>query len=72
MSHARHAMHLFTDSKAALREAVTRTSERVSALSLLAKAIPKTLIAELQQQRARHMAMENMGRRVEQARAMER
>ena len=30
MSRARHAMHLFTDSIAALREAVCRPSERLS------------------------------------------
>ncbi len=30
MSRARHAMHLYTDSKAALKEAVMRPSERVS------------------------------------------
>jgi 1,4-alpha-glucan branching enzyme len=35
MSRARHAMYLFTDSKTALKEAVLRTSERVSAYELL-------------------------------------
>lgn len=35
MSRARHAMHLFTDCKAALHEAVVRPSERVSALALV-------------------------------------
>jgi ATP-dependent exoDNAse (exonuclease V) alpha subunit len=35
MSRARHAMHLYTDSKAALKEAVMRPSERVSPLELL-------------------------------------
>jgi ATP-dependent exoDNAse (exonuclease V) alpha subunit len=36
MSRARRAMHLFTDSKAALREAVTRKSARVSLWELIA------------------------------------
>jgi hypothetical protein len=36
MSRARRAMYLFTDSKTALKEAVMRTSERVSAYELLA------------------------------------
>jgi ATP-dependent exoDNAse (exonuclease V) alpha subunit len=35
MSRAREAMHLFTDSKAALREAVTRPSSRLSPLELM-------------------------------------
>jgi hypothetical protein len=35
MSRAREAMHLFTDSKAALREAVARPSRRLSALELI-------------------------------------
>ena len=35
MSRAREAMHLFTDSKAALREAVTKPSSRVSPLELI-------------------------------------
>jgi hypothetical protein len=35
MSRARHAMHLYTDSKAALKEAVMRPSERLSPLELL-------------------------------------
>ena len=35
MSRARRAMYLFTDSKTALKEAVMRTSERVSAYELL-------------------------------------
>jgi hypothetical protein len=35
---ARRAMYLFTDSKTALKEAVMRTSERVSAYELLAGA----------------------------------
>jgi conjugative relaxase-like TrwC/TraI family protein len=35
MSRAREAMHLFTDSKAALREAVTRPSSRLSPLELI-------------------------------------
>ena len=36
MSRARKAMHLFTDSKVALREAVTRKSARLSPWELLA------------------------------------
>jgi acyl-CoA reductase-like NAD-dependent aldehyde dehydrogenase len=36
MSRARRAMYLFTDSKTALKEAVVRSSERVSAYELLA------------------------------------
>ncbi len=35
MSRARHAMHLYTDSRAALKEAVMRPSERLSPLELL-------------------------------------
>ena len=35
MSRARHAMHLYTDSKAALKEAVMRPSERLSLLELI-------------------------------------
>ena len=35
MSRARHAMHLYTDSKVALKEAVMRSSERLSPLELL-------------------------------------
>jgi ATP-dependent exoDNAse (exonuclease V) alpha subunit len=35
MSRARHAMHLITDSVAALRQAVTKTSQRPSAMSIL-------------------------------------
>ena len=36
MSRARKAMHLFTDSKVALREAVTRKSARLSPWELIA------------------------------------
>jgi ATP-dependent exoDNAse (exonuclease V) alpha subunit len=35
MSQARHAMHLYTDSKVALKEAVMRPSERLSPLELV-------------------------------------
>ena len=35
MSRARHAMHLYTDSKVALKEAVMRPSERLSPLELV-------------------------------------
>ena len=37
MSRARHAMHLYTDSKVALREAVTRPSERLSPYEVISK-----------------------------------
>jgi len=37
MSRARRSINLFTDSKVALREAIARTSQRISALELLAK-----------------------------------
>jgi hypothetical protein len=39
MSRARRSMHLFTDGKVALREAVTRSSLRQSVLSLIAEAV---------------------------------
>jgi conjugative relaxase-like TrwC/TraI family protein len=45
MSRAREAMHLFTDSKAALREAVTRPSSRLSPVELIAD---QTAIQRLQ------------------------
>jgi ATP-dependent exoDNAse (exonuclease V) alpha subunit len=38
MSRAREAMHLFTDSKAALREAVSRPSSRLSPIELISNA----------------------------------
>jgi ATP-dependent exoDNAse (exonuclease V) alpha subunit len=61
MSRARHAMHMFTDSIASLRQAVVRPSERVSATSLLSRAITMGLdharrAAMQTQQRAMHMA----------------
>src|SRR5689334_11191656 len=37
MSRAREAMHLFTDGKVALKEAVTRPSSRLSPLELMVK-----------------------------------
>jgi hypothetical protein len=53
MSRARHAMHLYTDSKAALKEAVKRPSERLSPLELLEgiKA-ERASVAEMQYARA--------------------
>jgi hypothetical protein len=51
MSRARKAMHLFTDSKVALREAVTRKSARLSPLELItggnADHMQKELITKL-------------------------
>jgi hypothetical protein len=48
MSRARWAMHVFTDSKVALRDAVTRTSKRLSTWELLDLANQnRTLKAEL-------------------------
>jgi hypothetical protein len=40
MSRARQSMHLFTDSKAALKEAVAKPSQRVGALELIHEANP--------------------------------
>jgi hypothetical protein len=54
MSRARWAMHVFTDSKVALRDAVTRPSKRVSSWELLDLASQdRTLNAELARQRAK-------------------
>ena len=54
MSHARWAMHVFTDSKVALRDAVTRPSKRLSSWELLDLAEQdRTLKAELARQRAK-------------------
>jgi hypothetical protein len=53
MSRARHAMHLYTDSKAALKEAVMRPSERLSPLELLEGIkSERALVAEMQYARA--------------------
>jgi hypothetical protein len=53
MSRARSAMHVFTDSKLALREAVTRPSKRLSSWELLNFAAQdRTLKAELARQRS--------------------
>ena len=53
MSRARSAMHVFTDSKVALREAVTRPSKRLSSWELLNFAAQdRTLKAELARQRS--------------------
>jgi hypothetical protein len=54
MSRARSAMHLFTDSKVALRDAVTRPSKRLSSWELAAGAQKeRALKAELDRQRAK-------------------
>ena len=54
MSRARWAMHIFTDSKVALRDAVTRPSKRLSSWELLDMAEKnKALEAELNRQRAK-------------------
>jgi hypothetical protein len=54
MSRARFAMHVFTDSKAALRDAVTRPSKRLSSWEVLNLAEQdRTLKAELARQRAK-------------------
>jgi ATP-dependent exoDNAse (exonuclease V) alpha subunit len=53
MSRARHAMHLYTDSKAALKEAVMRPSERLSPLELLEGIkSERASVAEMQYARA--------------------
>jgi ATP-dependent exoDNAse (exonuclease V) alpha subunit len=53
MSRARFAMHVFTDSKVALRDAVTRPSKRLSSWELLNLAEKeRALKAELDRQRA--------------------
>jgi hypothetical protein len=54
MSRARWAMHVFTDSKVALRDAVTRPSKRLSSWELLDLAEQgRTLKAELARQQAK-------------------
>jgi conjugative relaxase-like TrwC/TraI family protein len=54
MSRARWAMHVFTDSKVALRDAVTRPNKRLSAWELLAGAEKdRAFKAELDRQRAK-------------------
>jgi ATP-dependent exoDNAse (exonuclease V) alpha subunit len=55
MSRARHAMHLFTDSVAALRQAVTKTSKRPSATSV-AKGLVETVLVSITRpcRRAKH------------------
>src|SRR5262249_51878540 len=53
MSRARHAMHLYTDSKVALKEAVMRPSERLSPVELLgAVKLGQPFVAEMQYARA--------------------
>ena len=59
MSRARSAMHVFTDSKVALRDAVTRPSKRLSSWELLNLAEKdRALKAELDRQRAKEQAGE--------------
>jgi ATP-dependent exoDNAse (exonuclease V) alpha subunit len=54
MSRARSAMHIFTDSKVALRDAVTRPSKRLSSWELVEGAAKnRVLKAELDRQRAK-------------------
>jgi hypothetical protein len=54
MSRARWAMHVFTDSKVALRDAVTRASKRLSSWELLNLAEKdRALKAEMDRQRAK-------------------
>src|SRR3984957_4077074 len=54
MSRARGAIHVFTDSKGALRDAVTRPSKRLSSWELLNLAEKdKALQAELDRKRAK-------------------
>ena len=54
MSRARSAMYVFTDSKIALRDAVTRPSKRLSSWELLnGAAKDRTLKAELDRQQAK-------------------
>jgi hypothetical protein len=57
MSRARWAMHVFTDSKVALRDAVTRPSKRLSSWELLNQAgKDRALNTELERQRAKEQA----------------
>jgi hypothetical protein len=54
MSRARYATHVFTDSKVALRDAVTRTSKRLSSWELVDGAEKeRALKAELDRQLAK-------------------
>jgi ATP-dependent exoDNAse (exonuclease V) alpha subunit len=66
MSRARSAMHIFTDSKVALRDAVNRPSKRLSSQELLGgPENERALKAELDRQRAK-------AQRQQQERAYER
>jgi hypothetical protein len=61
MSRARHAMYLFTDSKAALREAVCRPSERLSPWELLeGNRREKALVKEALQSPKRRLPIPTM------------
>ena len=66
MSRARFAMHVFTDSKVALRDAVTRPSKRLSSWELAAGTQKdRALKSELDRQRAK-------GQKVQRERTYER
>ena len=71
MSQAREAMHLFTDSKAALREAVTKPSGRLSGLELILDQSDAAR-AESASVYLRNRAAEQMSRRQIQEQEMER
>ena len=59
MSRARWAMHVFTDSKVALRDAVTRPSKRLSSWELLnLSEKDRALRAELDRQRANEQTLQ--------------
>jgi ATP-dependent exoDNAse (exonuclease V) alpha subunit len=72
MSRGREAMHLFTDSKVALREAVTRSSSRLSPLELINSEEIGLLqsASKLRSFRNGHQKRQNMNQ--EQERGMER
>jgi hypothetical protein len=69
MSRARQSMHLLTDSKAALREAVAKPSERVSALELMNLALKHVRLPTVP---ALPFAIRSRARRPEQSIGMER
>jgi hypothetical protein len=62
MSRARHAMHLYTDSKAALKEAVMRPSERLSPFELLGIKWERAAVAEMQYARAAAKSNQRIGK----------
>jgi hypothetical protein len=69
MSLARIGMAMFTDCKAALREAVAKPSERVSALELMNKALKKVRLPFLAKTPGMEHAMREAARQ-QQARSM--